>query len=141
MSLKSIPLLARRVADYRLGQLLLVLHLVLAVYVISHKAPANNDYLLGDCSVIPVAGRAIQIPSESPLLKTIALLDLPSIFVEYLLVLFLTLLASIFKFSISIGAYVLITTVSLFILTSIQWWAVGFLIESVISQKKSATLR
>jgi hypothetical protein len=141
MSLKFISPFMRRAAGYRLGRFLLVLHLALAVCAISRKAPPNDHYSLGHCSVIPVAGRAIQIPSESPRLKTIALPDLPSIFVGYLFMLFLSLLADIFTLSISIDAHVLITTVSLLILTSIQWWAVGFVIESLILLKKRATLR
>jgi hypothetical protein len=123
--------LTRRALASRLGQTLFVLHLVLAVYAIAHKPPATEEDFLYDCQAIAVAGKAIRVPEEGPLLKTIALLDLPSLFARYFVFILPALLLGDHIASLSSETLTLIQTVTLFILTGVQWWATGFFIQAL----------
>ena len=129
MALRSILNFARRAAASRLGQTLFVVHLALAVYVIAQKPPAAPGGLVDGCQVLPVAGRAIRFPEETPLLQTIFLLDLPSLFVLIPLVYAGILIAVLVGLPANFHTLVLLQTVALFILTGVQWWVTGFLIQ------------
>jgi hypothetical protein len=114
-----------------LGQVLVVVHFILVVYALAAKPPLSSDFREGinNCYTIPVAGRALQIPYEMALLKTIGWLDIPALFIFYILSLFLNLIfahASIYILSWVTAAFLLV-------ITSAQWWLVGFSIENVIA--------
>lgn len=112
------------------GQVLVVLHLILVVYAFAPKPLLSPDFRegFGNCYTLPVAGRALQIPLEAPLLKTISWLDIPSLSVFYIINLFLSLIFT------NVGIYTLswVTAAFLLALTSAQWWLVGFSLENVI---------
>ena len=127
--------LIRLITGSSLGRLLFVIHLTLAVLVVSSKPPAESR-VLTDCETIPIAGRAVQLSSESPLLKTLVWLDLPALIIDYLLsILFWTAVALL---NLRLDIYVVswINMVTLFLLTGIEWLVVGFCIQWFIDRRK-----
>ena len=130
MAFRPILNFARRAAASRLGQTLFVIHLVLAVYAIAQKPPAAPGGLVDGCQVLPIAGRAIRIPEESPLLRVIFWLDLPSMLVFVSLTNAGILIAALLGLPPNFHILMLLQTVALLILTSVQWWETGFLLQS-----------
>jgi len=127
--------LVRRIAGSRLGQLLFVIHLTLAVYAIGSKPPAEIR-VLADCGTIPVAGRAVQLSSESPLLKTLVWLDLPALIIDYLLSILFWTAAALLNWSVDIYVVSWINVATLFLLTGIEWLIVGFCIQRFMDRRK-----
>lgn len=127
--------LIRRISGSRLGRLLFVVHLTLAVLAISAKQPAESS-LLTDCETIPIAGRAIQLSKESPLLKTLVWLDLPALIIDYLLSILLWMAAALLRWPMNIYVVSWINGVTLFLLTGVEWLVVGFCIQWVIDRRK-----
>jgi hypothetical protein len=138
MAFRSILKSARCVASSRLGQILFVIHLTLAVYAIAPKPPASEMDRLGDCQVLPVAGRAIRLPQEGPLLKILFVLDLPSLFVLTFFSYVGLLVASLLNLSLNFDSLSLLQTLALFILTGVQWWVTGFLIQSLMRRQRAS---
>ena len=129
MALRSIPNFASRAAASRLGQTLFVVHLALAVYLIAQKPPPTPADLADGCQVLFVAGRAVRIPEETPLLQIIFFLDLPSLLAARTLLYAGMLIAVLLGLHPTFDTLVLLQTVALFILTGVQWWVTGFLMQ------------
>lgn len=122
--------LLRLITSCWLGQVLVAVHLILVVYTFAPKPPLTPDFREGfnNCYTIPVAGRALQIPYETPLLQTIGKLDIPSLMVFWVINIFLGLIFA----DVSVYTASWITAVCLLAITSAQWWIVGFILEHVI---------
>lgn len=127
----------RRVAGSRLGQFLFALHLVLAVYAVGSVAPADPKQWWADCAEIPIAGRSVKPFLGSPLTQTLAWLDLPTLFIHYILRMILYIVIGLFH-PLSLYAMSWVEAFVLFILASLQWLLIGFGLESIF---KSIRLR
>ena len=130
--MESILQLTRKVVSSRLGQFLFVTHLILVIYAFGVKSTADFGQIWNDCATLPIAGRAIRIPFESPLLKTLALLDLPSLFIYYVIGLLIFVLIGLIAPNVSAYTVSWIGAVILLLLTSVQWLLIGSFIEWLI---------
>ena len=125
--------LFRRVVSSRVGQFLLVAHLVIVVYEFAQKPVASySDCVLEPSSAAFIAGRDYHWHYESVLLKWISILDLPALVLGGL---FSTLLLplNLCAFTLSwVGAVLILS------FASVQWLLVGFIIESMIRSLRRA---
>lgn len=106
----------------RPGLALVAVHFALVVYSLAAK-PADLDTDTR-AHPIPIAGRAVVIPDEGPLLKTIIWLDLPSLIGLYVLTFF-------YLPSMSNTTLSWIVAAVLFVFTFIQWWLIGSFLERI----------
>ena len=129
LKMNSLLKALRYVGRSRLAPVLVAVHLTLAIYSLAGK-PANVEAFWQDFNAsahaIPIAGRAVAIPNEAPLLKTICWLDLPSLFFLYIVYLFVLFLPSM-----TITTLSWVTAALLFVFTFVQWWLIGLVIERI----------
>ena len=131
--MKAAVIFVRRVAASRLGQFLVVAHLLFIVYDFAQKPAAT--YSDTPCVVEPssaafIAGRNYHWHYESNLLKIVSLLDFPA--------LVLVGLASTVLFPLKLCAFTTSWVEAILALTfaSIQWLLVGFIVEAVFQTLK-----
>lgn len=126
--MKALFRFLRRLASSRLGQFLLVVHLIIIVYEFAQKPAAT--YSDTPCVVEPssaafIAGRNYHWTYESALLKLVSLLDLPALVLGDLAAMLVSPLR-LCALTISWVEGVLVLTFA-----SIQWLFIGFIVESI----------
>jgi hypothetical protein len=136
--LRTILRFFRCVLTNRAAQFLFVAHLVLVIYACADKPSLNraenNEVLTGtSSSMVLIAGRGFHYHYESPLVKTLWVVDLPG---EFLGVIFIGLpLYPILKIMPPLGAYdsSWFAAITFLAGSSFQWMLVGYLTERSIS--------
>lgn len=131
--MRALLQLFQRVVSPRVGQFLLVAHLVIVVYEFAQKPVANySDCVVEPSSAAFIAGRDYHWHYESTLLKWISILDFPA--------LILGGLSSALLSPLSLCAFTLSWVDAILILTfaSVQWLLVGFIVESMIRSVRRA---
>ena len=117
----------------RLAQLLFIVHLILAVYVVYRLPLANPDTWDwgGGCHGIPLADRTLFYCNATGLLNIIATLDFIAVM---LFAVFATFGGLLFWWVPGIGfhAFSWIVAIVLLVVTSFQWMLVGACAEGLI---------
>lgn len=117
-----------RVLASRAGHVLFVIHLCLAIHAFAGKPTADipeHDCPLGlESSGGVLAGRPFHYHYESALLKTLLVLDSPSIIPASLLIVPIEGM-----FSFYAGSWV--AALILLFFSSAQWWLIGYWIECI----------
>jgi phosphate starvation-inducible membrane PsiE len=134
--LKSILRFIKRAATNRLGQLLIIIHLILVVYDFARKRPLSVgcDFKEGEWDFSVIADRIVHFHYESVILKIIFVLDLPALFLSVVFTpLRYFLYPHICAYSQSwIEAGILLTC------ASIQWLLVGYFLTWLFRSLRSA---
>ncbi len=138
--MRRVFVFAKKVMCSRIGQILLVAHLILVVFDFSYKKPLtraeNNSVREASeiSSATLIAGRGFHYHYESDLLKFLVFIDTPGIIISFVIGLLLTPLGLILP---PLGYYDE-SWVAAFILlcgTSVQWQLVGYCIERCVRRK------
>ena len=131
--MKAVLTFLRRVASSRIGQFLVIAHLLFIVYEFAQKESVT--YADTPCVVEPsskslIAGRDFHWAYESTALKIVTVLDLPGLVVGGLAFRLLSPV-KFCDFTVSwVGAIFALTFIS------IQWLIVGFIVESIFRMLK-----
>ena len=125
----------------RFALLLFSVHSALALYAVISKPPTDNQQELIDCRTMALAGRAIQISSEPALVRALGWLDLPSIAAFYVFWVSLNLVIDVFHLPVSIYAMSWVNAAILLLITSVQWWVIGFAVQWSIQRIRGSNGR
>jgi uncharacterized protein YceK len=132
--IKAVSNFCRRTCNSQIGQLLLVTHLVLVIYVFAQIPTDSNIPCTTEFSSVNyVAGRMIHMSNESTLFQVIALLDIPAMLT--------TGVFSTLFLPLNLCAYTMswIIAILLILFASLQWLLIGFGIQEFVQslRKKS----
>jgi len=138
--MRRVFMFAKKVICSRIGQILLVIHLILVVFDFSFKKPisrAENNSVPNATEISSatlIAGRGFHYHYESGLLKFVIAIDTPRLIISFVIALLLTPLGLIlpplgYYDESWAGAFILLCG------TSIQWLLVGYCIERCVLRK------